>query len=383
MKTNLRALFLMFAAGLIYANGVVLGHDLAPPDFRGLPATVFAEFDFTTAMNPSAPDNGDFVLGHAGQPIFPGILPRVRFSDGDFTWSGPGGGTWSATNNGKMEIRMPNIVDDFPSKYIRVQITWGFEGPSLPPVLLSVTGEDAEDGPLSLVSLVRNETRGIGGFMRQTVIDLRIEPNPDWEVMEFGVPKGMKIHQVVVDTISVPDTQRNGVQDVNVTWGRVVLGVWQYLQEDDGQNFGLALMPSRRLPDIGLFQNFERDEWPTLSASLLIRDFWIPDLNQAQVTLGLRIKSKGDNAPRGMTQTVEFYNFAKERYDRIGTDSLTVHDEIREYETLDFLDYVDTDTGESIARVTWQTRFQPHIQRPNTILDMIEWKREMDFYDDE
>lgn len=382
MKTVAKSILAIAAIAFFLITTHAQAHDLVPPDFRGLPATVFGEFEFGNPANPASPTQGDWVEGPSGESLFPEKPPRVSFSESDFVWNQGGeGGAWTATDNGVVEICIPNIVDDFPAKYIRIQVTWSFNGPSDPPILMGVFGEDAEDGPLTDVKVVNTGTRGIGGLTRHSYYDIRVEPNPDWEVIELGVQAGMRIHQIVIDTISVPLSEHDGADDVEIVHGVPVFGVWGFTQESDDQYFGIRLARSR--PSGSTESNFPRAEGfrsQLPHSTLLIRDFWMPQENEVLAVLALRIEVRG-TVP-GLKQTVQMFNWRTNKFDNIGSDVLSMEDVVYEYELLNFADYVEPTTGETRAILnTHMTSYG--FPLPNTVLDWIDFKRELDLYGDE
>ena len=59
MKTGTKLLMVIGLVAFFCAATSLQAHDLIPPDFRGLPATVFSEFEFETGANPAPPIRGD------------------------------------------------------------------------------------------------------------------------------------------------------------------------------------------------------------------------------------------------------------------------------------------------------------------------------------
>ena len=116
------------------------------------------QFGLATPQHPAPISDGNWVEGHNGEPLFQDKPAEILFSEGDFVWKERNGGFWEAIEPGQMKICLPNIVDDFPSKLIRLQIRWSFPAQSPPPQLADIFGMDAEDGPLFNVSVINTST---------------------------------------------------------------------------------------------------------------------------------------------------------------------------------------------------------------------------------
>lgn len=197
-----RKISMVVLIAIAFCSCSAFADDLNPAGFRGLPGSVFAEFDFNDGgVDPSPPTNFSWAEGPGGEPLHPSD-PCILFNPEFFVWQN---GTWVNTflKPAFMRIKLPNIIDDFEVKIIHLQITWVYEGMSPPPTVVFVDGEDAEDGPLSDVVIKEGQTLNMG-LMRHTSYNIRIEPNPDWETIDVLVRPDMGIKQVVVDTISIP-----------------------------------------------------------------------------------------------------------------------------------------------------------------------------------
>lgn len=113
----------------------------------------------------------------------------------DPTVSGP---VFNGTHN-QWEFFMPNIVDDFTTKELRVQVTACPFGGST--IIESVSAVD-EGNPASveLVEVVSDDafTPGAEYFYKDWII----HPNPDHETIIVAVPDNSTLAQVVIDTIS-------------------------------------------------------------------------------------------------------------------------------------------------------------------------------------
>ncbi len=74
----------------------------------------------------------------------------------------------------------------------------------LSPSVVLITAQD----PLPITSIVHTGTAdfGIPGtVLHQRVEDWQILPNPDFELIQIGIPANVFLSQVVIDTISVPE----------------------------------------------------------------------------------------------------------------------------------------------------------------------------------
>ena len=195
----------MFCFAMMFLVGntqCILGQDLNPPQFRTLPASVFGTFGFDVKSNPVSPDDFNWVEGPQGEPLFDEFQPCIEFNEQFFSFDQ---GVWinSSPKPALFKIKAPNIEDDFEVKLIRLQIAWVFNGASNPPMINSIIGEDAEDGPLTQVTFVGGSTVSMGN-MRHTTYNILVRPNPDWEMIDILVRPGMGIKHVVIDTISLP-----------------------------------------------------------------------------------------------------------------------------------------------------------------------------------
>ena len=198
--------------------------DLFPPSYRGAQLSYWAEWDLF--------NDGDF-LG-----FFPDVNqenavdddnPATTFYQGlgthglghthlDFNLDGwaiapGGGGFYNPTQPASFVANVANWVDWLPEKQLRVQVTYT-DGGNGAPVLTGVFGIEvaAPNGSLPPGSL-QVETPGIpmGGLNAMGFQGLYfyedwiILPNPDWEAIEFDLPMGTIVNQIVIDTISVPE----------------------------------------------------------------------------------------------------------------------------------------------------------------------------------
>jgi hypothetical protein len=328
-----------------------------------------AEFEFGQAANPASPTNGNWIPGPDGEPLND-FVPGIEFDN--FTWNQQGGGSWTADQGEPsfMTIGMPNIEDDFPVKYIRVQITWRYPGQSGPPQFDGITGMDAEDGPLTAVSVFNSGTTGIGGNMRQSFYDIRVRPNPDWEIIRFGVPGGMSIIQVVVDTISVPEEQDAHAAAVEAIHGMHVSGALEDTFGSDGAF--LVYTPSITIgpindPPVNL----------VFSTVCPCQPGW--DFVGLEFTLESRVTTPG------ITQTMEFYNWSTDEYDLIA-EQPAAFPSFSQYLSVELENklissYVNSVNGEVRTRVGWRQTGPVLFNNWNVVIDWINWKFAMGFYE--
>jgi hypothetical protein len=171
-------------------------HDLNPPEWRGDPLSAFFHWEWTGGL----------------------------FVDFEYDWVGPDDPTswyewhggdpmlesWLIPDEGEMIfIWLPNFIDDLPLKLARVQINW--EGPSTSPPQIDEfetygwdgwTNADAP-GVIAYSSPIQPWTQPDGGYQYH---DLEFRPNPDHEHIRIWAPEGVRVNQIVIDTIStVPE----------------------------------------------------------------------------------------------------------------------------------------------------------------------------------
>lgn len=194
------ARFFSIVLGAIALCGInpASADDLFPPDFRGLPGSMTAEWDFGDPANPDYADSFN-LTELPGADVFP-VYPLAELinlswtvADGDGGWFGLGGG-------GIVNIAMPNFIDQLPRKEIWVQIKYVPGGAS--PYVTAVEAFDEEAGQVlgTLNGSIDNPDFGF------RVESWQILPNPDFELIQIYVPAAVTIDQVVVDTIStVPE----------------------------------------------------------------------------------------------------------------------------------------------------------------------------------
>jgi len=206
----MRKLACLFVIALFVAP--VMADDLFPPGFRGDPLSYHAHWD--------AFQNGDF---NAFYPDFessvPGPDPGDMLHDGFFThldfapsegWAmAPGGGGFfNAAEDSTFVANVVNWLDDEPIKFLRIQVTYLDDILNGPPTILGVEGFAPVTGGGPYVSTGPVDSFSGPGLTPGTEYfyeDWIIEPNPDWEQIEFFLPQGTIIEQLVIDSVSVPE----------------------------------------------------------------------------------------------------------------------------------------------------------------------------------
>ncbi|RMH25922.1 MAG: hypothetical protein D6692_10150 [Planctomycetota bacterium] len=187
------------------AAGTAAAHDLNPPSYRGAPASTFVHWDFSvTASQPVAFQFGPDPDGPG--PIMPN--PQVAPTLQVFTPSP----TKPFTG---FRFTMPNWIDPFPLKLMRIQITFTDlfpdDGAFPSPILKNVTAFDpfGEVDPANIrqtfISTTETLTSGPDGITQYFFTDWEIRPNPDFEFFDVNLPVngGLQLDQVVFDSISM------------------------------------------------------------------------------------------------------------------------------------------------------------------------------------
>ena len=180
-----------------------VGDDFAPPDYRGLPLSYQAEWD-------------DFTNGTFGTGIYTDFEnsvddddPATYLHNGFFThldfdtspgWQliPPWGGFHNPLEDATFVANVVNWVDWEPFKLLRVQVTYTDIGNGVP----LITGVDGA-GPVSggdphVSSFLGNFPLDSNHFYE----DWLIEPNPDWEQIQFFLPQGTVVEQIMIDSVS-------------------------------------------------------------------------------------------------------------------------------------------------------------------------------------
>ncbi len=185
----------------------VLADDFAPPPYRNDPLWYYAEWDtfvlgdFSVGINPDFEDSQDD--SDPATYLYNNFFTHLDF-DGPtgWNWAPPGGGgIINEARDATFVANVINWVDLEPEKYLRVQMTFT-DGGNGAPDITQVEGF----GPVS------------GGDPHQTFADppmmvdanhfyqdFIIMPNPDWEQIEFFLPMGTSVDQLIIESVSVPE----------------------------------------------------------------------------------------------------------------------------------------------------------------------------------
>ena len=192
----MRAIVTIFATVAVLAAVVpVHADDVYPPAWRNAPGTTFEMWEFTTPDPVTAPEPGFHnPWGTPSAHAYPGT--SQNWID---QWGGRQG-MWPLS--GTVEITIPNVPVQNPSKDIWVQITWARQVESSTPVVWDL---------LSGVhgTVVRDVALGSTGYpfpndtWYHTTFQIHIEPNPASEIVK--IDGTLVLDEVVVDTICVPE----------------------------------------------------------------------------------------------------------------------------------------------------------------------------------
>ena len=202
-----RILFLLVIAALVTP---AVADDLFPPDFRYDPLWYYAEWDPFT--------NGDFNGFYAdyeasqddsdpNTTLHNGFNTHLDFDPSPGWAMAPGGGGfYNPLTAATFVANVVNWIDWEPHKFIRIQVTYADMLGNGPPVITGALGYDVPTGGPYFGGLY-GELRGLvlGPFHEYYYEDWIIEPNPDWEQIQFILPMGTIVEQIVIDTVSVPE----------------------------------------------------------------------------------------------------------------------------------------------------------------------------------
>ncbi len=183
-----------------------LADDHFPAGFRGDPLSFQAEWDQFT--------NGTFGTGiytdyeNAVDDSDPATYLHTGFSthlDFDPTpgWQltpAQGGGFYNPLANATFAANVVNWIDYMPWKFMRIQVTYT-DGGNGAPLITDIFGYAPITGGEPYFSEFMGAAPNVGYFYEEW----SIFPNPDWEQIQFFLPQGTIIEQIVIDTISAPE----------------------------------------------------------------------------------------------------------------------------------------------------------------------------------
>ena len=190
---------------LVFFVTPALADDFAPPPYRGLPLSYTAEWDQFT--------NGTFGTGiytdaesftddsDPGTYLYNGFGTHLDF-DATPGWAltPPGGGGFhNPTAAATFQASVVNWVDLWPEKLLRVQVTFTDALGNGAPSIIGVEGYGPVSGGDPHTELFAGHVDFGPG---QWYEDWIILPNPDWEAIEFALPQGTVVEQIVIDSVS-------------------------------------------------------------------------------------------------------------------------------------------------------------------------------------
>ena len=192
---------------LVFA-GSALADDFAPPAFRGDPLSYQAEWDMFL--------NGTFATGiytdfeNSVDDTDPATtLHNVFFTHLDFDatpgWAlvpPQGGGFHNPTAPATFVANVVNWIDLLPEKLLRIQITFTDALGNGAPAITGIDGAGPVSGGDPHVSGLLNSVPVDPNHLYE---DWFILPNPDWEQIQFDLPMGTVVEQLVIDTVSIPE----------------------------------------------------------------------------------------------------------------------------------------------------------------------------------
>ena len=188
--------------------------DLAPPEWlRESPnATVQAWEFLSEGIGQAVAPDGAIATQNPGVPAAQadlGLTWMEQFDD-----AGPGGYVGSDSFASNLLLRIPNVNDERPAKFIRVQISgvwpeWNVRATPTVEALYGSLGPHLEAPEFPGKRL--RSTEAVPGRHRWE--DWLIEPNPFGEGIALLLPEGTFIDEVIVDTITTSMTRTPGDAD--------------------------------------------------------------------------------------------------------------------------------------------------------------------------
>ena len=200
---NRNILFTLTLLLTVVWGSAAVADDLMPPDFRGQPNSAFAEFQ--GGSDPTQP------LELAGSDFPGGGFPRYMDDPDGATGPIQPGGTPQITRvqpitpyGEIIDFFMPNVVDDLPLKLFQLQITYEITDATFPSQI-AVEGNpiDGVSGPDLVDMRVFTPSEPDDPTLKWEKWVGQIRPNPDYEIFTITAPGNL--HQVVIDTISIPE----------------------------------------------------------------------------------------------------------------------------------------------------------------------------------
>lgn len=201
-----KKLSLVLLALLVWATCAV-ADDFMPPEFRGDPLTVTAEWDFIADFTGDPynyynypPDylntigDGIHALGtavthaHFSETVFHGADPNDPDDGIAYTLDAPG----------QIDFFLVNWTDPYPYKHIWIQITYAGQGV---PQISSVVGPNPQTNTWTDPTFGRFEY-AIEANPNQRVEYWILMPNPDREHIYLELPPFTEVDQVLIDTVS-------------------------------------------------------------------------------------------------------------------------------------------------------------------------------------
>ncbi len=202
----MRRLMIVSAGSMmLVATGAAFADDFAPPWYRGLPLSVYAEWEFTQPIAgfDIYPEVFSSVGGNG--TLYDGFATKAELeSPNDWTWvpgDGDGGIAPTTTFGGVISFKVQNFIDQEPEKLLRIQFTFDNPLAFQPPEFIGAEGVFQGEPPILVPGSV------VGGAVvdgRHVYWDLLFQPNPNWEHIDVIIPFGTVLDEVVIDSVSIP-----------------------------------------------------------------------------------------------------------------------------------------------------------------------------------
>ena len=194
MKTQLKnhvtyVLFILVSISLTVFSSLAIGDDLTPPAYRGDPLSVHAHYlgDATGSSNLNLTAFSWVDDGDPATTLYP--VPATDPVD---------------LIQGLYNFEIPNVIDELPIKFLRLQLTW--VGTTQPPLSVKSNGLNGPDpviGQIVFASTPLVFTQPDGGYQ---YFDIEYKPNPDFERITVELAADATLVQTVIDSVStVPE----------------------------------------------------------------------------------------------------------------------------------------------------------------------------------